>query len=298
MCNCGNCGDSIISNPAGADGLNGEFGGYSSIFKYSVTTTPPPTVGFINFNNSDPLSITKVYVSTTNHESIDVTDFLASLDNNGNFGYIRIFKEFESETFYLFEITSVSNGGSYYELGVNYLGHSFYSTPTSGDKIVLTFAPAGPQGPKGNTGDQGIQGIQGPAGPTGPQGDPGEGGILYQSLTIPGTDTRFFEATTMSVANALTFLYPGSNFQRTPSNIKIIAKTASAGAQAAISVTDLTNGLDWVSSTVFTPGTTEAIINLGTPTNIDTDPSIIMVSISTITPGVKLTVYSMMIDFT
>ena len=64
MCNCGNCGDSIISNPAGADGLNGEFGGYSSIFIYNgaSTTAPPPSTS-LRFNDLDPTLTTKIYVS-------------------------------------------------------------------------------------------------------------------------------------------------------------------------------------------------------------------------------------------
>jgi len=162
MCNCGNCGDSIISNPAGADGLNGEFGGYSSIFIYNgaSTTAPPPTTSF-RFNNTTPALITKIYVSNTNGENISATEFLTSLDNSGKFGFIRIFKEFESETFYLFELTAVTDTGSYHELDVNYLGNNFYSTPVTGDKLVLSFAPAGPQGPKGNTGDAGTNGSNG-----------------------------------------------------------------------------------------------------------------------------------------
>ncbi len=162
MCNCGNCGDSIISNPAGADGLNGEFGGYSSIFIYNgaSTTAPPPSTS-LRFNDLDPTLTTKIYVSNVNAENVAIADFLTSLDNSSKFGFIRVFKEFESETFYLFELTGVNNTGSYHELTVNYLGHSFFSTPTTGDRFVLSFAPAGPQGPKGNTGDAGTNGTNG-----------------------------------------------------------------------------------------------------------------------------------------
>lgn len=162
MCNCGNCGDSIISNPAGADGLNGEFGGYSSIFFYNGagTTAPPPTSSF-RFDNITPSSITKIYVSNTNAENAPATEFLTSLTNSNKFGFIRIFKEFESETFYLFELTNVIDTGTYHELTVVYLGHNFLTTPATGNKLVLSFAPAGPQGPKGNTGDAGTNGTNG-----------------------------------------------------------------------------------------------------------------------------------------
>lgn len=144
-------------------------------------------------------------------------------------------------------------------------------------------------------------GATGPTGATGPIGPPGptgaSGGLLDQNFYIPGTTTRFFETTGISYGNVLTFLYRGSSNTKTPVNIKIVAKDTTAAGSGEITITDITNGLDWISPFFFTPGTTEAIIDLGTPTNIPTGPAIIRVGISGVLGGHTITVYSMTITY-
>lgn len=181
--------------------------------------------------------------------------------------------------------------------------------------ITLPIGPtgsAGPQGPQGPQGDQGIQGPQGDIGPEGPQGDPGADGAdgadgndgadgadgaAYHIIPVGGIATRFFEATATSYGNVLTFIYPGSATHAAPTRIKLVAFGQAAGTQGSITITDDTNSLDWIASTVFTPGTTVSIVDLGVPSNIDTGESLIRVAIEGITALEKITVISLLINY-
>jgi hypothetical protein len=182
--------------------------------------------------------------------------------------------------------------------------------------IELPIGPVGPQGPIGATGPAGADGAdgatgdtgpQGPAGPTGAAGSngtngtngaDGDDGILFHSLNIPGNSTRFFEATATSVANALTFIYPGSTSHKIPTNMKLVCFGQDAGTQGRITITDTTNSLDWIPTTTFTPGsTTPVIVDLGTPTNISTGESLIQITLEGVTAAKKFTAITLFINY-
>lgn len=153
MCNCtGGCSCSgnattIPKGSDGADGLNGTFGGYSAKWQFSTSTATGPTSTQLRFNNSTLASVTAIYVSDINNSTIDHDAFLDSLSNSSRFGYVRIFKEFDSNTFWYGQITAITDNGTDHTLTVTYIGSN--GTFASGDSLILSFAPAGPVGTAG-----------------------------------------------------------------------------------------------------------------------------------------------------
>lgn len=147
MCNCG-CGSSgscIIDltgiGQKGDTGATGGYGGWSSLWNFSSTTTTGTTAGQLRLNNATYGSVTSIYVNTTNANSIDVSNFLASFTNGTYYGKIRIFKESDNTKFWEGSITNVSVSGSEYTLTVTYTLAN--STFAASDKVVLTFTPNG-----------------------------------------------------------------------------------------------------------------------------------------------------------
>lgn len=142
--------------PVGQDGEDGQYGGYSSIWRFSTSTTPgDPGLNYLLFDGS----ITAIYVSTTNADTNNQDSFLSSLDNNTNFGYIKLFKEYNSNIHWYGEITGVTNFGSYYKLDVINIANN--GTFNNNDKIVLTFSPRGAAGINGASGTNGTNGTNG-----------------------------------------------------------------------------------------------------------------------------------------
>lgn len=146
---CGNNGCNCPSTtlPAGADGLDGMYGGYSSDFKFDSSVAAGPASTYLRLNNTTYSSVTTIYISDTNQDSTNVDLFLDSFDNSGNFGKIRIFKEYDSNTFWDGTITAVTDSGTYHTITVTYVLSN--GTFAAGDSLVVTFAPAGGQGQAG-----------------------------------------------------------------------------------------------------------------------------------------------------
>lgn len=159
------------------------------------------------------------------------------------------------------------------------------------------------KGPTGNTGATGSTGATGATGPSGANGTngtngvDGDDGVLFQEIPLCGVGTRFFEATAVSVSNALTFIYPGSSTHRTPNRIKLVAFGSNVGTQGRVTITDDTNSLNWIGATLFTPGTSSAIIDLGVPSNISTGEALIRVTLEGVTAAQKITVSSILIEY-
>ncbi len=157
--------------------------------------------------------------------------------------------------------------------------------------------PTGNTGATGSTGATGATGSTGASGTNGTNGTNGDDGVLFQEIPLCGVGTRFFEATATSVSNALTFIYPGSTSHRTPNRIKLVAFGSNAGTQGRATITDDTNSLDWIATTLFTPGTSSAIIDLGVPANISTGEALIRVTLEGVTAAQKITVISILIEY-
>jgi hypothetical protein len=137
---CIDC-DGSTSLPIGQSGQDGEYGGYSSLWKFSTNTTPgDPGVNYLRIDSG----LTNIYVSTTNGDNTNLAAFLASFDDtgaDGNYGFIRLFKEYDSNTHKLFKLTRVNNNGTYYTLEVTFI--SANNSFNNNENIVLSFQPAG-----------------------------------------------------------------------------------------------------------------------------------------------------------
>lgn len=162
MCNCGNsnCCNGIPigkQGPAGATGAagsNGQYGGFSSRWLFSTTTSSNPSSTTLRLNNSSPASATLIYVNETNADSTNVQPFLNSFSNGGSFGLIRIFKEFNSAVFADFQVGLVVDSGSYFSIGVTYVSGS--GSFAANDSVVLSFAANGAAGAAGANGQDGV----------------------------------------------------------------------------------------------------------------------------------------------
>lgn len=160
MCDCTSnpCGcDNGISLPylTGPAGLNGIFGGFSAKWKYdssSILDNPPTT--YLRFNDANPGIATNIYINNNNDDSINHSAFLNSFNNDGNYGLLRIFKEYDSSIFAFYKITNIVSTGTSYSLSVTPI--LFNGTFTLNDKLVVSFAASGDTGAAGADGADGV----------------------------------------------------------------------------------------------------------------------------------------------
>lgn len=150
-CNC-RCAGAVSSRgpkgdtgAAGAAGAQGEFGGFSGSWLFSTSTAVSPAATFLRLNNASPASVTAIYVSDTNADSIDYDAFLDSFSNDSKFGYIRIFKETDNTKYCTYKVTAVTDNGTDHTLAVTYISSN--STFAANDPLVLTFSPSGGTNP-------------------------------------------------------------------------------------------------------------------------------------------------------
>jgi len=156
MCNCrGGC--SCTSNSTalpigntgatGATGAQGLYGGFSGDWLFDLTNGGAPAPTFLRFNGADvSANVTTITVAETGPSSVNYTAFLASLLNNSQYGYVRLFKETDSTAFWMGKITAVADSGTYATLTVTYITASNATTSNifaASDSIVLTFSPSG-----------------------------------------------------------------------------------------------------------------------------------------------------------
>ncbi len=147
MCNTTCNGSEFVNLPAGSNGNDGIFGGYSMPFLFETVTSTPPTAQSFRFNNVTYSSVTNIYFSHTNNDAVSSTDFLTSFIGSTNFGVIRLFKEFDSSIYADYDVISVTNSGAYHTIGVAYkAGNGLF---ISGDNVVTTFSINGDNGTNG-----------------------------------------------------------------------------------------------------------------------------------------------------
>jgi hypothetical protein len=157
MCDCASnnsCGcSSSITLPylQGDAGLNGVYGGHSAKWFFNSTTSPNPGNGTLRFNNSNQAAATVIYIDNLDYNNVDMDSFLDTFDNSSNYGFIRIFKEFDQNTFWIGTITNVGEpSGAYHQLNVTI--NKSNGTFANGDAIVVTFTPKGEPGNNGADG--------------------------------------------------------------------------------------------------------------------------------------------------
>lgn len=153
-CNCstavGRRGLQGAAGAAGAAGSNGQYGGFSSRWLFDTVTSSNPSSTFLRLNNSNPASTTVIYANETNADSTNVAAFLASFTNGGDYGRVRIFKEFNSAVFADFIVTNVVDSGSYQTITVTYVLSS--GSFAANDSVVMSFAANGADGTNGING--------------------------------------------------------------------------------------------------------------------------------------------------
>lgn len=141
-CGCASCEDNLLIDPVvlneGEDGSDGVFGGYSGDWLFESNTASPPSTRYLRVNNASLASITQIYISETNAQSLNYATFLAEFAVDS---YIRIFREFNSNVFWLGKITSVTDSGPYYTIGVTTIltNGSFTNT----ERLIVSYIPAG-----------------------------------------------------------------------------------------------------------------------------------------------------------
>jgi hypothetical protein len=139
---CCNSGSTVLPvGAAGTDGSNGTFGGFSGKWLFSTSTSAGPSSTQIRLNNATYSSVTNIYISDTNLDNVSYDAFLDSFSNSGNFGFIRIFKEFDNTKFWIGEISSVTDNGTDHTIGVTYISHS--NSFSASDDLVVSFTPSG-----------------------------------------------------------------------------------------------------------------------------------------------------------
>ncbi len=149
-CSCNDCNDITIlpgtpgtDGADGANGSDGKYGGHSSIWKFQAdyTGSAAPT-NYLKVNSATYSVVTSIRVNESNADSTDMSGFLTSFDATGNYGYIRLFKEYDDNTFWIGKITNVVDNGSDRTLTVTHTQSN--NTFSADDNVVLTFTPIAP----------------------------------------------------------------------------------------------------------------------------------------------------------
>lgn len=136
-CSCNDCND--ITLFSGNPGTNGIFGGQSSKWKFDAVAGTAPATSYIRFNVGAPASVTTIYINETNFDSTDMSAFLTSFNATGDYGLIRLFKEFDANTFWIGTITNIVDAGTYRTLTVTHTQSN--GTFSADDAIVVSFTP-------------------------------------------------------------------------------------------------------------------------------------------------------------
>ena len=132
----------------GDAGLNGLFGGYSLEWNFETSIATNPTSKNLRFNNATPASVTKIYI---NEEASDGTggaiaaaNFLQSFLANGdpgNYGLIKIWKQYDSTKFWLGKVSAVTDNGAWRTVDVVHtLSNGTFS---AADNLVVSFVSNG-----------------------------------------------------------------------------------------------------------------------------------------------------------
>ena len=150
-CNTNPCGcDSGVTFPGltGAAGENGIFGGFSAEWKFDATTSAGPASTYLRMNDSTSADVTQIYINETNIDTSDMSTFLQTFGQSSNFGFIRLFKEYDSSQFWMGRITAVVDSGSYYTITVTHIQCSG-TVFTAEDNVVVSFVENGEDGAAG-----------------------------------------------------------------------------------------------------------------------------------------------------
>ncbi len=222
----------------GTDGL----GAFGLLYWYDPTTTAPPDVEQIRFNNEDLSLVTEIYASETDRRAI-----VSSILNTLNPGSILLITDESNPSYWaLYSLTSLTDSGNYSTIVVSYLGHHLGAGALS-SRVRVTFSN------KGTTGDTGATG----AGFTGGSYDPNTGIFTFSS-----NDGLGFSTDDLRGANGLTgfgLRYTYSSQLITPAlsgELRINSATHSFATQIFVSNTDRNGASAGTIVNSLTPGST------------------------------------------
>lgn len=103
------------------------------------TTSTDPGSGRLNFNNATPSSVTSVYISQTDANSVDLAHFLGDLTDGS---IVRIEDAGDSTIYAKYSITATTDTGAYWNLNVNPTSNSGTIPANSAAiKVKLEVAP-------------------------------------------------------------------------------------------------------------------------------------------------------------
>lgn len=152
MCDC-TCKGAVSSkgpkgNP-GVDGKNAVFGGYSDKWKLNTSNGTNPAALYMKTDNNTANLVDYIYLNKTDANSVIVSDFLASFNNSGTYGKVRIFKEYDSSIFAIYEVIGLALAGNVTALHVVWIDGSigdFTTSNTNGTSLndvemVVSFTP-------------------------------------------------------------------------------------------------------------------------------------------------------------
>lgn len=220
-CGSNGCNCPSTTLPIGSDGTDAMYGGYSSDWKFDSSIAAGPASQYLRFNNATLSSVTILYISDTNQDLTSRQAFLDSFTNSSQFGKIRVFKEYDSNTFWEGTITANTDSGTYHTVTATYISSN--GSFTAGDSIVVTFSPAGS------------------IGATGPQG---AGAQKYDTVSFT-RDTPYVQTNVGgSVFTDLgQYIFPGTTIAGTPTQIRLNGWVSNAAIAGTLRVYDFTNSV-------------------------------------------------------
>ncbi len=190
----GYTGPTGIAGPQGVTGPTGAPGQTQVFFKYKADTTtqtltPPPAVGYIQWDTVAQVAATNLYVNMTTQDGVDIDLYLATLGVNDR---IYVQNQILSNDYQEWSITGTpvfNNVFDYWTFPVVLVSSGGISQFANNQPLALIAiqgaptGPAGPTGPTGETGSTGPTGATGSTGYTGPTGATGSTG--YTGPTGP-----------------------------------------------------------------------------------------------------------------
>jgi hypothetical protein len=234
----------------GINGINGIFGGWSGAWIFRASTSGPSATREIRLNNTSLSLVTSMFINKTNRDNLNYANFLATFDNSGYFGKLRLFKEFNNNQFIFAEVLAVTDNGTEYQVDISVvLSNGSFS---QNDNIVLTFTP-------NNNSDE-------------PSKE-----RLNTSL-FAGSE-GFKSTTSASLTEMCTLGYPSSFGLAV--RAFVVLKASITGQSYRINITDSGNNIIW-DSTGNLATTNKTIVNLGSRINTPlTGNGFFTISIST-----------------
>lgn len=236
---CINCDENSTDIPLGIQGEQGEagidgtFGGFCGEWKWSTSTSTGPASTEARFNSSTYSAVAQINISDTNRDSVNYDAFLDSFDNNGSFGYIRLFKEYDSSIFWLGEVLAVTDNGTDHSIDVSFIMSN--GAFAADDSIIICFTG------KGSLPDAGQQRIN---------------TIFYKG------DTDYISTTSAGFVEAGIIVLDGINFGDCK-QAKIVFQASAITKDITVKITDKNGLILWnATKTSLTAGLVE-VMDLG-----------------------------------